>query len=99
MMLSWWGHGASMVARCCHGDVMYRFIDDGLCILKGNFEDCLTTLERLFSFYPVEIPISCLYSKMNVDFLDINLNFGSSTIARGSLAYRIFQKQILLSSF
>ena len=71
---------------------LYRFIDDGLCIIKGSYIECMSTLKDLFCYYPSVLALTGNVSKVSVDFLDLTLSIGHHTLISGMLEYRIFQK-------
>jgi len=77
----------------------FRYIDDGLCIVKGNFPCVVDIMQQIFTLYPPCIPITCNINKLHMDFLDISLSFGHSTINYGLLEFCIYQKPFCIFSY
>ena len=76
-----------------------RYIDDGFCVIFGDYIDVLNVIDTINRYLPTTIPIEFSINKFQTHFLDLWITIDHETFGSGRLGYKIYQKEFNTYSY
>ena len=73
-----------------------RYIDDGFCVIFGNYTDVLNVIDTINRQLPTTIPIELSIKKSQTHFLDLWITIDYETFRSGRLGHKIYQRNLIL---
>ena len=76
-----------------------RYIDDGFCVIFGDYTDVLNVINTINRYPPTTITIEFSISKFQTHFLDLWITIDHETFRSGRLGHKIYQKKFNTYSY
>ena len=76
-----------------------RYIDDGFCVIFGDYTDVLNVIDSINRYFPTTIPIEFSIYKFQTHLLDLWITIKHETFISGRLGYKIYQKEFNTNSY